>query len=374
MNTVDSEGNELSKEQMEYFKNSKVVDDKGNLLVMYHGTDSDFDVFSHKFIGDDGKDGFGFYFINKLSFSYDYPKAVYLNITNPATDGDLIADIIRREYELSKRYTDKEAILIQIQKEFNVDGIIDYGRGGVVIAFNSNQIKYISNKKPTNSINMKENIFNITAKLLEGFRDYDRVIDDISAQMYNILDKYRYWGEGSANLSEMELDNDDMETQDVIRFYNLQKKLIFLENQREEEYNNEVSNLPPETTKTNFEGFDITKTDPSYDEYFIKGNKDRDYVLNKGGYTDAYIAEMTPEEYLKLCGKYGWQHIYDNIDEIIEHTPDKHLIDEYAEMFKQGKKAPMPVLDINHRSQEGRHRALACVKAGIKTMPVLIKV
>jgi hypothetical protein len=34
----DSEGNTLSPEQQAYFKNSKVRDDNGNLLVMYHGT------------------------------------------------------------------------------------------------------------------------------------------------------------------------------------------------------------------------------------------------------------------------------------------------------------------------------------------------
>lgn len=35
----DSEGNTLTKEQAEYFKNSKARDKKGNLLVLYHGTD-----------------------------------------------------------------------------------------------------------------------------------------------------------------------------------------------------------------------------------------------------------------------------------------------------------------------------------------------
>ena len=220
---------------------------------------------------------------------------------------------------------------------------------------------------------MQNNIIDYTAKLLEDFRDYDNLIDEISSEMFDILQAYDYscdWNE----MGELTLTDVDMTDEDKDLFFELQTKLNDLEYRKKIEYENEVSNLPPETSKTNFEGFDITKTDPSYDEYFIKGNKDRDYVLNKGGYTDAYIAEMTPEEYLKLCGKYGWQHIYDDIDEIIKYTPEKHLIDEYAEMFKQGKKAPMPVLDINHRSQEGRHRALACIKAGIKIMPVLIKV
>jgi hypothetical protein len=35
---VDNEGNQLSSDQQDYFKDSKVRDDAGNLLVMYHGT------------------------------------------------------------------------------------------------------------------------------------------------------------------------------------------------------------------------------------------------------------------------------------------------------------------------------------------------
>lgn len=43
----DSDGNELSKQQQEYFKDSKVRDENGNLLVMYHGTPNNFTVFKN---------------------------------------------------------------------------------------------------------------------------------------------------------------------------------------------------------------------------------------------------------------------------------------------------------------------------------------
>lgn len=42
----DSDGNELTKQQQEYFKDSKVRDENGNLLVMYHQTNADFTVFN----------------------------------------------------------------------------------------------------------------------------------------------------------------------------------------------------------------------------------------------------------------------------------------------------------------------------------------
>ena len=42
----DSEGNALTEAQQEYFKDSKVRDKKGNLLVLYHGTNAHFTVFN----------------------------------------------------------------------------------------------------------------------------------------------------------------------------------------------------------------------------------------------------------------------------------------------------------------------------------------
>ena len=43
---VDSDGNKLTQQQAEYFKNSKVRDEDGNLLKVYHGTSESFTIFS----------------------------------------------------------------------------------------------------------------------------------------------------------------------------------------------------------------------------------------------------------------------------------------------------------------------------------------
>ena len=97
----DSLGNELSKEQIEFFKDSKVRDENGNLKVMYHGTpNGDFNTFK---ISDGAHSslmaqyGAGYYFdSNKDSakrYTQDVNKTVakrnpkvfeaYLNIKNP---------------------------------------------------------------------------------------------------------------------------------------------------------------------------------------------------------------------------------------------------------------------------------------------------
>lgn len=87
---TDNQGRTLSKQQQEYFKNSKIRDSKGNLQTVYHTSKNDFTVFDptktehYRF----GKNNVNYYTDNKnmsLSYSLENPKLYegYLNITNP---------------------------------------------------------------------------------------------------------------------------------------------------------------------------------------------------------------------------------------------------------------------------------------------------
>lgn len=59
----DSEGNTLTEQQAEYFRDSKVRDENGNLLVVYHGTmTGDFTVFDASYANVEGDMEAGFYF------------------------------------------------------------------------------------------------------------------------------------------------------------------------------------------------------------------------------------------------------------------------------------------------------------------------
>lgn len=77
----DSKGRKLSAEQLEYFKNSKVRDKNGNLLVVYHGTPESFTVFRNR--------GSGMYFTADPDYAYGYTQLrgkvmeQYINITKP---------------------------------------------------------------------------------------------------------------------------------------------------------------------------------------------------------------------------------------------------------------------------------------------------
>ncbi len=94
----DSIGRKLSEKQQEYFKDSKVRDDYGNLITMYHGTPNEFTIFDKNRISENthnaGNYGDGFYFTNdsKMAESFsngNKPMEVYLNVKNPFSYNEL---------------------------------------------------------------------------------------------------------------------------------------------------------------------------------------------------------------------------------------------------------------------------------------------
>lgn len=88
---VDSEGRNLSEGQEEYFADSKVRDENGNLLVVRHGTKDMFTIFNPKEKGGQNgtAEGFGIYFSDDPEVTNKYGDIQlegYLNITHPAYD------------------------------------------------------------------------------------------------------------------------------------------------------------------------------------------------------------------------------------------------------------------------------------------------
>ena len=100
----DNNGNKLSTEQSKYFKDSKVVDENGNLKVVYHGSPKDFNTFSLEYLGTNGTaEGYGFYFTDKKQIAEGYSRGyegqqngepgklfeVYLDIKKPLSDTEV---------------------------------------------------------------------------------------------------------------------------------------------------------------------------------------------------------------------------------------------------------------------------------------------
>ena len=199
----DNQGRELSKEQKEYFKDSKVRDDNGNLLTMYHGTDSDFTIFDKDLSDEDNVLGQGLYFTANKEQSEKYGSKqyeTYLNITNPLIIDDLTtqalankiqsidpnADIIDFDYGVAS--TEK---MTNYLIENGYDGI--KAGNDVYVAFDSSQIKNVDNTKPTDNpdiryslskdnTNLKEQQLEIVLKENPMRDDYHtgiRTIEDI---------------------------------------------------------------------------------------------------------------------------------------------------------------------------------------------------
>jgi hypothetical protein len=98
----DSDGRQLTQGQQEYFKDSKVRDENGNLLTVYHTTNSDFTVFDKSKQGEathDSNTYMGFFFSDDAEYLQNFPvfqngktDAYYLNVKNPIDMTDISRD------------------------------------------------------------------------------------------------------------------------------------------------------------------------------------------------------------------------------------------------------------------------------------------
>lgn len=93
---LDSDGRELTEAQQEYFAESKVRDEDGQLKTVYHGTGADFNTFSYDYMGQHGSmEGQGFYFTDSRSMAGGYRRdggrvmEGYLNIRKPLSDSEV---------------------------------------------------------------------------------------------------------------------------------------------------------------------------------------------------------------------------------------------------------------------------------------------
>lgn len=204
---LDSDGNTLTPEQAEYFKDSKVRDENGNLLVVYHGTNGEFYEFDYSKVGKNGIiNGVGFYFAKDNKTALNYGKRViqaYTDIEKPLSiasktisknqwsdfldaivadkeNGEYITGIwkgnyLSKDYELRyfDEYSTDEKLLTSLLNDFaannkdvmrgvlkilkNVTGYDGYimGEDGIYIAFSPEQIKSVDNKNPTSDADIR---------------------------------------------------------------------------------------------------------------------------------------------------------------------------------------------------------------------------
>ena len=189
----DNQGRTLTKEQQEYFKDSKVRDDDGNLLVMYHGSQSKFNEFNSSVNWFTDSEEYSNYYGRKentiqKALGIEAKKSkntykTYLDIKNPKVLGNIdgyinqdfdveefieASDISREDFnklleeyntgkpEYEKAYRIYELTNSEVFKNYlmeqGYDGIKANEKGHTSYGvFNSNQIKKIDNTNPTNN-------------------------------------------------------------------------------------------------------------------------------------------------------------------------------------------------------------------------------
>lgn len=207
----DTNGNKLTQKQSEYFADSLITDNNGNLKTVYHGSSKIFTKFDHSFIGEHGSmEGQGFYFTDKKEVAEGYQRKGgqllegYLNITKPLSDSEVtlqkaevrkllkeidptgddivinydslgglgypsktwyeraLNDTVNSLFKYSE--TDSEIladisnsggqrdVILKVRDILGYDGYIvknKYDGADVYVAFDSNQFKLASNKNPT---------------------------------------------------------------------------------------------------------------------------------------------------------------------------------------------------------------------------------
>lgn len=171
----------LSPAQEEFFKDSKIRDENGNLKTVYHGTKSDFDEFSRRKIGsatDPGLYGTGFYFSDHEGTSRNYGDRVikaHLNIKNPLNLGDfnskeslaehlrISPDILSDSGGFIHPTASHTSNFSSALRYAGYDGVIiphttKGARGNEIVALDPEQIKYIDNLNPTDNPDMRYRI------------------------------------------------------------------------------------------------------------------------------------------------------------------------------------------------------------------------
>lgn len=122
VSATDNLGRTLTKEQQEFFKDSKVRDENGNLLTVYHGSNSEFTVFDLSKGGQSNtgaKVGFWFTetkegadnFANDVWYGDKKPntKEVYLNIKNPKIYENVENGELQQQYKNEAKQLEEQA-------------------------------------------------------------------------------------------------------------------------------------------------------------------------------------------------------------------------------------------------------------------------
>ncbi len=181
---------------------SKVIDENGEPLVTYHGSDNVFDSFNIKYFGqtDIGDSGKGFYFTPKKENTYMYGDIVYpvfLNIRKllKKSESSQKLKMFNREYrdKQSKRDSLKLKI-ISIQNKINIseEQLLEYAKEGQTLEDIPYRVVYnriVKNKEAIKVIEEELKEDGLDEDINKEWNDTIRYFEDYDGVVNNTLDK-----------------------------------------------------------------------------------------------------------------------------------------------------------------------------------------
>lgn len=181
LKSTDSQGRQLTQEQQEFFRGSKITDEEGRLLVLYHGTTAYGEITKFR-RGRSGWLGPGIYLASRRADAQRYADAMgesngqlyelYANVTNPlvVTEGNPVPEILRAAYGRDSIYKSRSAkqgndthIItpadIKKLQGKGYDGIQwNFGGNTEVSVFSTEQIKRVDNEAPTEDPDIRRSL------------------------------------------------------------------------------------------------------------------------------------------------------------------------------------------------------------------------
>lgn len=327
---TDSTGASLSREQREFFKDSKVVDDNGRLRVMYHGSNAEFSVFDESRISSTTKRYMaGFYFTAEKRVAEKWSRyrartqggspavfEVYLNIKNP---------LYLTEQEYKRLGYDEK------YRESVVNQLFENQNDGILVSPEQERI----------------------SGLFEDSYNYE--LDDsvyYQSERYGITDKEYAWWLLRA------VQNPDFTSTQAAVLHADQVKLV-------------SNKQPTSNADMRFALSDnVVNVDSSNETAAWTSERMTDLIERYGAtnprYTQAYATWINPADFIKAT--------------TVNQTRRNQIYDEAGnlDIDRLSRETQTPFLDVDYDtmrivSHEGRHRMAALAKAGVKRVAVAIR-
>ena len=214
----------ITPKEQEPFINSKVRDNDGNLLKVYHGTRADFDTFDTSKAGQNyqnnwSNNGKGIYFTDNIAEAKEFAessidngdpkiKEAYLDINNPFDSSkDYTNELsdMAKEYGIEPYYLERgdrlfnwfntnNKDIVEALKKYGYDGIVDHGHYTV---FDNKQIKSVESpvKSGQNAQNIENTVQNsslnslkLKNKQLEIIKKHNPMEDDYHTGIRSVND------------------------------------------------------------------------------------------------------------------------------------------------------------------------------------------